>query len=201
MNRDNEIVNILTKNFLNTSELTPKCDQCSKSVYMLEELKIKDKTFHKSCFKCNICNKLLDKNNYHNEIDSNEFYCRNCFTTLNSSSSQIAKSKINKEQDDQKETNQTFYKIVIKKPASNYLNENKAEFLSGYDTKSSQWTKNYFQHSSISYQSKPNEKVVLIQSNNCTRCNKAVYMIEELKLGNKLYHKLCFKCKLIEILL
>jgi len=174
------------------SDLTPKCDQCTKPVYMLEELKIKDKTFHKSCFKCNICNKLLDKNNYHNEIDSNEFYCRNCFSSRSSNTVSTVKSK-------QENMNQTSFKIVIKKPVSKFLNENKAEFLKyGSHETTSEWTRNYFQHSSFQVHSnKQNEKLVHIQSNNCDQCNKPVYMFEELKSGNKIYHKLCFKCNII----
>lgn len=44
---------------------TPKkCAKCDKQVYPIEELKCLDKVWHKICFKCTVCNSLLNMKNY-----------------------------------------------------------------------------------------------------------------------------------------
>ena len=37
------------------------CPVCGKTVYFAEEVVAEGKKFHKSCFKCSECNKLLDR--------------------------------------------------------------------------------------------------------------------------------------------
>lgn len=39
----------------------PKCPVCDKSVYFAEEVVAEGKKFHKACFKCSQCNKMLDR--------------------------------------------------------------------------------------------------------------------------------------------
>jgi len=41
-----------------------KCAKCDKQVYPIEELKCLDKIWHKNCFKCSVCNSLLNMKNY-----------------------------------------------------------------------------------------------------------------------------------------
>lgn len=44
---------------------TPKkCAKCDKQVYPIEELKCLDKVWHKICFKCTVCNSMLNMKNY-----------------------------------------------------------------------------------------------------------------------------------------
>ncbi|XP_045209855.1 LIM and SH3 domain protein Lasp-like isoform X12 [Mercenaria mercenaria] len=45
--------------------MPPKlCGRCNKTVYPTEELKCLDKTWHKGCFKCQVCNMTLNMKNY-----------------------------------------------------------------------------------------------------------------------------------------
>ena len=44
------------------------------------------------------------------------------------------------------EESNSFFKIILKKSVSNFINDNKADFTEGYD-QTSKWTKDYFKHS------------------------------------------------------
>lgn len=39
----------------------PKCPVCTRSVYMAEEVVAAGQKYHKMCFKCSDCNKMLDR--------------------------------------------------------------------------------------------------------------------------------------------
>ncbi|XP_056639968.1 muscle LIM protein Mlp84B-like isoform X1 [Diorhabda carinulata] len=54
----------------------PKCPKCGKSVYAAEEKVAGGYKYHKSCFKCGMCNKMLDSTNV-TEHEA-ELYCKNC---------------------------------------------------------------------------------------------------------------------------
>ena len=41
-----------------------KCAQCGKTVYVVEKLAILNQTWHKWCFKCQVCNMTLTMKNY-----------------------------------------------------------------------------------------------------------------------------------------
>lgn len=54
-----------------------KCPKCGKSVYPAEERVAAGAKWHKFCFKCSMCNKLLDSVN----VAEHEgmLYCRICY--------------------------------------------------------------------------------------------------------------------------
>merc|ERR1712137_157950 len=54
----------------------PKCPKCAKSVYAAEERVAAGPKFHKQCFKCNLCNKMLDSTNANEH--QGELFCRVC---------------------------------------------------------------------------------------------------------------------------
>ncbi|XP_050303043.1 muscle LIM protein Mlp84B-like isoform X5 [Anthonomus grandis grandis] len=54
----------------------PKCPKCQKSVYAAEERVAGGYKFHKTCFKCGLCGKMLDSTNV-TEHEA-ELYCKNC---------------------------------------------------------------------------------------------------------------------------
>ena len=40
------------------------CAKCGKTVYPVEELKCLEKVWHKNCFRCQVCNMILNMKNY-----------------------------------------------------------------------------------------------------------------------------------------
>ncbi|RZC36746.1 muscle LIM protein Mlp84B [Asbolus verrucosus] len=54
----------------------PKCPKCQKSVYAAEERVAGGYKWHKSCFKCGMCGKMLDSTNC-TEHEA-ELFCKNC---------------------------------------------------------------------------------------------------------------------------
>ncbi|XP_065158129.1 muscle LIM protein 1-like isoform X4 [Atheta coriaria] len=54
----------------------PKCPKCEKSVYAAEERVAGGYKYHKSCFKCGMCSKMLDSTNCAEH--EKELYCKNC---------------------------------------------------------------------------------------------------------------------------
>ncbi|VIO90627.1 Uncharacterized protein BM_BM5540 [Brugia malayi] len=54
----------------------PKCPKCGKSVYAAEEMNAGGYKWHKFCFKCELCNKLLDSTNV--APHEAELYCKQC---------------------------------------------------------------------------------------------------------------------------
>jgi len=44
--------------------MSKKCAKCEKTVYPVEELKCLEKIWHKTCFKCQVCNMTLSMKNY-----------------------------------------------------------------------------------------------------------------------------------------
>ncbi|XP_045108095.1 muscle LIM protein Mlp84B-like isoform X2 [Portunus trituberculatus] len=55
---------------------TPKCPKCGKSVYHAEARVVGDISFHKECYKCSMCNKMLDSTN--SNLHENVLYCKTC---------------------------------------------------------------------------------------------------------------------------
>ncbi|XP_037785295.1 uncharacterized protein LOC119581065 isoform X5 [Penaeus monodon] len=54
----------------------PKCPKCGKSVYHAEARVVGDISFHKECYKCSMCNKMLDSTN--SNCHENVLYCKTC---------------------------------------------------------------------------------------------------------------------------
>ena len=54
------------------------CSKCNKAVYMAEEVLAAGKKWHKMCFKCAKCKKLLDSSTMASH--DGELYCKSCHT-------------------------------------------------------------------------------------------------------------------------
>ncbi|CAL4124982.1 unnamed protein product [Meganyctiphanes norvegica] len=55
---------------------TPKCPKCTKSVYAAESRVVGELQFHKECYKCSMCNKMLDSTNQN--CHETVLYCKTC---------------------------------------------------------------------------------------------------------------------------
>merc|ERR1712002_1456112 len=53
-----------------------KCPRCGKSVYAAEARAVGELSFHKECFKCSMCNKMLDSTNQN--CHERVLYCKTC---------------------------------------------------------------------------------------------------------------------------
>jgi len=56
---------------------TAKCPKCSQSVYAAEEVMVSNNKYHKGCFKCYMCNKMLELQNV--TPHDVELYCKSCY--------------------------------------------------------------------------------------------------------------------------
>lgn len=74
---DAELLGLLNRRKPLIQTSAPKCAKCQKSVYKAEEVRAANKMFHKLCFKCTSCNKLLEAKilNEH----QGDLYCKNCY--------------------------------------------------------------------------------------------------------------------------
>ena len=52
----------------------PLCPKCGKAVYAAEEKLAGGEKWHMGCFKCSMCNKMLDSTN--NNAKDNVLYCK-----------------------------------------------------------------------------------------------------------------------------
>jgi len=53
------------------------CPRCGKKVYFAEEVKALNKKFHRLCFKCGNCNKMLEPGRC--STHENDLYCNSCY--------------------------------------------------------------------------------------------------------------------------
>ncbi|XP_003743186.1 muscle LIM protein 1 [Galendromus occidentalis] len=53
------------------------CPKCHKNVYAAEEMLAAGAKFHKSCFKCGLCNKKLDSTNVGDH--GGDIFCKQCY--------------------------------------------------------------------------------------------------------------------------
>ncbi|GFQ92155.1 putative xin actin-binding repeat-containing protein 2 [Trichonephila clavata] len=56
------------------------CKICNKHVYQMEKIKAAKSVFHKNCFRCKECNKLLNIDNY--SSNEGDIYCQPHFRQL-----------------------------------------------------------------------------------------------------------------------
>jgi cysteine/glycine-rich protein len=54
-----------------------KCPKCGKSVYAAEEMLAAGNKWHKSCFKCGLCNKKVDSGSVAEH--AGEIFCKQCY--------------------------------------------------------------------------------------------------------------------------
>ena len=76
-NLDPELSDLLQRKQPRVMPSAPKCAFCDKSVYKAEEVRAANKLYHKLCFKCTSCKKLLQSNILTEH--QGDLYCKNCY--------------------------------------------------------------------------------------------------------------------------
>lgn len=185
----------------------PKCATCNKNVYKAEEIRAANKTFHKLCFKCTACNKLLQPNILTEH--SGDLFCKNCYaknfgpkgygvglaiptdSALSSLSSTPTSGTAATSLNGSSGLKWTFSSVPQQATAQQQAVANAASVVKSAAHISS--AVNHEKRLSVSSVSGP---IVLgaIENNKCTRCTKPVYAAEKVSAAGKTYHKLCFNC-------
>jgi len=191
--RDPELNELLTRKQPRFRPQAPKCAKCLKSVYAAEEVRAANKTFHKLCFKCTSCNKLLETNILTEH--QGDLFCRSCYAkhygpkgygyglgagTLSSDTSLIQNSSI----DSEKQTTPT-----LKSTFSTYTANGESISISGTTLNDGN------QYASLQHYEK--KQPIIMQfggSDKCYRCLKNVYAAEKVIAAGKPFHKLCYNC-------
>ena len=209
---------IRPKRKVTISTSNPKCPVCGKPVYFTERVEVKkDVFFHKNCFKCKICNKVLSQNKF--IFYNGETLCNACHA--NELSKDNAKQAVEKqvaEGEEQKSTVSTAGKELCSacgKPV--YLNErvlaadrfyhkncfrchgcNKILHLPNFKTYNKEpmclTCHENLHHADIT---RPSEEISSDfdsgKGDPCTGCGKTVFSAERIDILG-VWHPKCFKC-------
>lgn len=214
--RDPELNELLTRKAPRFAPQAPKCAKCQKSVYAAEELRAANKVFHKLCFKCTACNKLLETNILTEH--QGDLYCRSCYaknygpkgygfglgTQL---SFETAPPNVNSNSNNNNNVNSTnnqTYNTNNRNSISNGEIEIKQTLRSTFSTYSTNGESLATNGQSLSrdsesyvslnsYERKPG-LMTFGGSDKCYRCLKNVYAAEKVIAAGKPFHKLCYNC-------
>lgn len=210
---DPDLCNLMTRKQPRFIPSAPKCANCNKSVYKAEELRAANKTFHKLCFKCTACNKLLETNNL-TEHQGNVF-CRNCYAksfgpkgvgfgtaTLSSENGTFTSmnhqsSNRNSSEDPAGESQSVKHVQVspsMRCTFSTLTNTSANNRISPPNGS--------YQMSALNYEKRTTAcNMTFGGSDKCARCIKPVYAAEKVFAAGKPFHKLCFSCSTCKKLL
>jgi cysteine/glycine-rich protein len=146
-----------------------KCTICQENVYLVDKLEIEDKTYHKSCFKCKNCKKLLDLSDFRKH--ENDIYCKKHYTFIVNPNFKSEKTE----------------EIEIKEEKF----EKKIDFKKWHDL-----TTNIIKNNNEKNEKKENKQTVTIKTkqSKCHICNEQVFQIDKIEIENLQFHKVCFKC-------
>lgn len=171
------------------------CPRCSKNVYFAEEVKGLGKSYHKLCFTCSSCRKMLDSGSISEHED--QMFCNSCYKkNFGPKGYGFGGGAGTLSMDDgkgyQTNPNEVDHKakayIAPKKPleptnSNSNLTSNVAP-VSLPEKKVSAGTK--------AAPVKPKWGGADI----CPRCNKSVFIAELMRAAGKAWHKSCFTCNL-----
>lgn len=201
---DAELSELLIRKQPKFTPSAPKCAKCEKSVYKAEEIRAANKTFHKLCFKCSSCNKLLEPNILTEH--QGDLYYKNCYAknfgpkgygygsgagVLSSDSNTSLTSP----------SNVVNSSVSVSSPES--VGSLKWTFSSLHpNVNAANTTPPSVNHSNgMHIKSAVNQErrlsaatMTLGSSDKCARCMKTVYAAERVNAAGKYYHKLCFNC-------
>ena len=197
---DPDLCTLLTRKQPRFIPSAPKCANCNKSVYKAEETRAANKIFHKFCFKCTSCSKLLETNILTEH--QGDLFCRNCYakqfgpkgvgfgtTTLSSENSTYQSLQHNKHQNhNNHEENKTesvkhVQVTPVLRSTFSTLNHNNIQNTNGQLTSP---TNGNYQMSALNYEKRSSAcSMTFGGSDKCARCTKPVYAAEKVFAAGK----------------
>lgn len=214
---DPDLCSLLTRKQPRFMPSAPKCANCNKSVYKAEELRAANKIFHKLCFKCTSCNKLLETNSLTEH--AGDLFCRNCYAksfgpkgvgfgagTMSTENSVYNSLKHrsyaqNSEMCENNENQSVKHIQVTPGLRSTFSTLNHNNIHNAVNISSSSTNGNY-QMSALNYEKRSSAcNITFGGSDKCARCMKSVYAAEKVFAAGKPFHKLCFSCSICKKLL
>jgi len=148
------------------------CPRCNKNVYFAEEKKALSKSWHKMCFKCAECGKLMDSTNVTQREE--EIFCKTCYgRNFGPKGYGFGGGSAG---------------VLSMDDGSKYKNgpptSNVPQTAQAYVAPSMNAAR------PVSSGIKPK----FGGADLCRRCGKAVYIAEKMLGGGGIYHKTCFSC-------
>lgn len=203
---DSELSDLLTRRQPKFTITAPKCAKCDKSVYKAEETRAANKTYHKLCFKCYNCNKLLEPNILTEH--QGDLYCKNCYGKKFGpkgygygtgagilSSDGVSPNSVPQTPSSLKPSFSSLITNSVKTESANQRLPVTPNTVNGFNGAFKQNGNNLRSVSSAYNQEKrSNSTFQFGGSEKCARCQKAVYAAEKVVAANNFYHKMCFSC-------
>ncbi|ELU04605.1 hypothetical protein CAPTEDRAFT_160006 [Capitella teleta] len=173
-----------------TTPGAPTCPRCNDRVYFNEEKKALGKSWHTKCFTCALCKKSLSSNNSANHED--EIYCVACHRKNFGPKGYGFAGGAAGLSTDATFLTQRRPSTSSTSPGSDISSRAVPAGVGGFSGVSG------VSGVSTSYPAPPSsaahEKFNSMSAECCPRCQKKVYFAEEVRVGLRKYHKLCFKC-------
>ena len=162
----------------------PKCKRCNKRVYAAEMVTALDSKWHKLCFKCEECDKLLEtgKETVHDE----KSYCQNCHGKIfgpKGVGTWATAGCLSTEEE-------------LKQAC-----RLKKDSIRGYDESPTDITKSSASSPSSVSGGEPSNTYCpqernhsLVEYDKCVACQETVRPLEKMIFNDKIYHRMCVKC-------
>lgn len=217
LSTDPDLCSLLSRKQPRFIPSAPKCANCNKSVYKAEEVRAANKTFHKLCFKCTCCNKLLET--YSLTEHAGDLFCRNCYaksfgpkgvgfgagtmSTENSAYSSLNHRSYAQNPNEMCENSENqSVKHVQMTPSlrSTFSTLNHNNIHNAANMTSSSTNGNY-QMSALNYEKRSSVcNMSFGGSDKCARCMKAVYAAEKVFAAGKVNSASVSFCYILKLL-
>ena len=216
---DTRPANTLPLSSIKAGQTEESCARCGGKIFEPERLKTKYATFHRKCFSCKVCSKLLESS-LHDVLSGpdKDIYCRKCHKEKFEKETAVAFSDpksivaldgkgcprchgkvYTAEQIVEKGRNfhvGCFTCKTCKKPLSNKL-----QVCVGSDEEV--YCKNCYKHQQLQSPVRGPSGVDTAaikgeEKESCPRCHGKVFEAEKMKTKSRVFHQKCFSCKLCQ---
>ncbi|KAJ3433552.1 nebulette [Anaeramoeba flamelloides] len=103
-----------------------KCFACGKTVYQTEVLKILGREYHKRCFRCKVCNRVLNMKSYR-ALDGIP-YCRAHYPNVSEHGAQMNYGQEEQKQEQQEEYQEEQQQEYQEEEQQEYQEEQQEEY-------------------------------------------------------------------------